>query len=241
MKNSISLSKFKILSGSMLKLFAIISMLIDHTAIVLGPEIAFMTMPFFAIGEKEITLYFIMRKLGRLAFPIFCFLVSEGAYHTKNIKKYGLGLLIFAAISEIPYNLMIGGKFIYHQSQNVYFTLFLGVLLIYLFENVKPEIIKAVFMLAVGILTILLRTDYGLRGVLLILLLYVLRNHAAAQAILSYPLLSGGYAAFAAFIPINMYNGQRGFVKSKILKYGFYIFYPLHITLLLIIKFILKQ
>lgn len=233
-------NRLKILSGSMLKLMAILFMLIDHTALVLHADLAFLGMSLFSIGETEITIYYVLRKLGRLAFPIFCFLVTEGFSHTRNLKKYILSLLLFAVLSEIPFNIMMSEKPFYPARQNIYFTLFLGILLIYFYQHKASEIVKAVFMLVIVALTIVLRADYGLKGALLILLMYALRNHAAAQAVLSYPLLSGGYAAWAAFIPINMYNGQRGFIKSGVLKYSFYVFYPLHIIILIIIKTILK-
>lgn len=232
----INSNKFKIFSGSTLKLIAVISMLLDHTALILYSEIPAFAMPLFNIGSKTITIYYILRKIGRLAFPLFCFLLTEGYIHTKNRKKYGVNLLIFALISEIPFNLMKSGNLFYPKSQNIYFTLFFGFLLIYLFENIEtnPKNIIAVFL--IPIIVMLLRVDYGLNGVLLILLIYMLREKRVLQALLAYPLLSGGIAAFCAFMPINMYNNKRGFIKTPLLKYGFYIFYPAHIILLLIIK-----
>lgn len=240
MTKSISVDKFKIFSGSTLKLIAIITMFIDHFAFLLGPELPFMEVPLFALGEFDVTFYFLMRKIGRLSFPIFCFLITEGFIHTKNQIKYGVRLLAFAVVSEIPYNLMVSGEFLDSSKQNIYFTLFLGFLLIYIFENLDSEIKKAVIMALVAVTAVFLHADYGLRGVLLILVMYVLRKHPTIQALLSYQFLSGGIAALAAFIPINMYNGQRGFIKSDILKYGFYLFYPVHIILLVIIKLNLK-
>ena len=239
MANRFSLDKFKILSGSMLKLIAIITMFIDHAALLLAPQIPFMSAPFIAIGSKEITIYFLMRKIGRLAFPIFCFLVTEGFAHTKNKKRYALRLLLFAIISEIPFNIMVSGLVFNLKYQNVFFTLFLGVLMLSVLDCVHKEFFKIILLIGTGCIAILLKCDYGLLGVLLILLMHILKNHPAAQSVLAYPLLSGGAAAFAAFIPINMYNGDRGFIKSPAMKYAFYIFYPLHILILIGIKLIL--
>lgn len=241
MTEKIQLNRLKFLSGSMLKLIAVISMLIDHTAHIFYSELDFLTIPLFALAGREITVYYIMRRIGRLAFPLFCFLVAEGFVHTRNQKKYGLGLLIFALLSEIPFNLMGDGKLIDPSRQNVYFTLFLGFLLIYIFVNTKNELLKFVLMAIVTVISMFLHADYGMRGVLLILLIYALRSRPAIQAVLSYPLLSGGVSAFAAFIPINMYNGQRGFIRSNILKYLFYLFYPLHILLLYGLKTLLQS
>lgn len=241
MPKSFSFEKFKVLSGSMLKLIAIITMLIDHTALLLGEELAVFTEPIFEFGETTVTLYFIMRKIGRLAFPIFCFLVTEGFIHTRNRKRYMLNMLLFAVISEIPYNFMKCGHPFFIAEQNVFFTLLLGVTLLYIYETVNQEALKAGLMFCVAAVAFFLEADYGLRGVLLILLLYALKDRPAVKTLLSYPMLSGGFAAFCAFVPINMYNGKRGFIKSGLLKYGFYVFYPLHITVLVIIKIILRQ
>lgn len=241
MTKALSLEKMRIFSGSTLKLLAIILMFIDHFAVVLGGVLPFLRVALFSFGGKSITIYFIMRKLGRLAFPIFCFLITEGFFHTRSKVKYALRLCIFAVISEIPFDLMVGGKLLYWGKQNIYFTLLFGVVLLYAYENIPNIIYKALCMAAVAAVSVVLKVDYSLRGVLLILLLYILREKPVEKTLLAYPLLSGGVPALAAFVPINMYNGQRGFIRSRILQYGFYVFYPLHITLLVLVKILLKQ
>ncbi len=230
------LEKLKILDGSILKLIAVVSMLIDHAALVLLSDKTFAIEPFLSFGGRHITLYYILRKLGRLAFPLFCFLIAEGFIHTKNLKKYALNLFVFAMISEIPYNLMLSGKLIYMAQQNIYFTLLLGVAAVWVAENINESWQKFLLLALIIAVAIVLRVDYGFRGVLLILLLYILRNNKILQTFLSLPMLSGGFAAWFAFIPINMYNGKRGFIKGGFLKYLFYLFYPLHILLLILIK-----
>ena len=214
---------YKIFSGSMLKLLAVIAMFIDHGALIFA---SFLPEP----------IYPILRKVGRLAFPIFCFLVAEGYFHTRNKKKYGLRLLIFAFLSEIPFDWMLSDSLFYMGKQNIYFTLFFGVLMLYFYENVDDVLKKALLMLAVGMVTILLDVDYGIRGVLLIFLLHVLREQPVAKTALAFPFLSGGWAAFGAFLPINLYNGRRGFIRSQWLKYAFYVFYPVHILVLMLIR-----
>lgn len=230
-----SLSNHKFLSGSVLKLIAVITMLIDHFGYVFYAFPAFRVPLFTALGET-VTVYFLLRKIGRLAFPIYCFLIGEGLRHTRSQVKYLLRLLVFAVISEIPYNLMVSGNLLCHAHQNVFFTLFLGALAIYFYQNIKNGLLKTVLMLAVLGISVVLEADYGAAGVVAILLLYVLRDHPIVQVVAGYSLFSGGVYAIAAFIPINMYNGQRGFIQSLILKYAFYLFYPLHILLLLAIK-----
>ena len=230
-----SLSNHKILSGSVLKLIAVITMLIDHIGYVFS-ALPIFRQPLFTVLGETITIYFLLRKIGRLSFPIYCFLIGEGLRHTRSQVKYLLRLLVFAVISEIPYNLMVSGNLLCQAHQNVFFTLFLGALAIYFYQNIKNGLLKTVLMLAVLGISVVLEADYGAAGVVAILLLYVLRDHPIVQVVAGYSLFSGGIYAVVAFIPINMYNGRRGFIQSPILKYAFYLFYPLHILLLLAIK-----
>ena len=236
--DTISLNRLKIFSGSALKLIAVITMLIDHIALVLFPSLEFTFTPLITLGSTEITLYYIFRKIGRLAFPIFCFLITEGYIHTRNKRKYGINLLLFAIISEIPYNFIYSGKFYCFSKANVFFTLLLGYTALYLIDNLKGNLKRFICIAALALTALLFHTDYGYKGVALIVLIYISRNKKDLQAVLALPMLSGGIAAWCAFVPINMYNGNRGFIKGRLLKYAFYIFYPLHIILLLLIKVI---
>ncbi|MDE5792408.1 MAG: conjugal transfer protein TraX, partial [Oscillospiraceae bacterium] len=99
--------KYKIFSGSALKLLACITMLIDHISHVLLIHIPACTEVFWQIENYHIqfSVYTIGRYIGRIAFPIYAFLLAEGFQHTHSIKKYALNLLLFALISEIPWNL----------------------------------------------------------------------------------------------------------------------------------------
>jgi hypothetical protein len=106
------------LSGYVLKLIAIVCMLIDHIGAVFNTSV-------FSLDT-----YWVLRYIGRVAFPVFCFLIVEGAVHTHNRKAYLLRLGFFALLSEIPFNLAFNDKLIYANSTNVYFTLFLGLLAI---------------------------------------------------------------------------------------------------------------
>ena len=120
-------ARFQILSGSGLKLIAIITMLIDHTAAVLLSIYPPAMTPLFYIGGRGYSAYRICRDIGRIAFPIFCFLLIEGFLHTRNRWRYGRNLFLFALISEIPWNFMFADTWTYAK-QNVFFTLFLGYL-----------------------------------------------------------------------------------------------------------------
>ena len=110
------------MSGTTLKWIAVISMLIDHTAEVLINHNAALTDPIWA------QIYVLMRGIGRIAFPIYAFLLVEGFLHTRDVKKYLARMLTFAVVSEIPFDLAVFHTPFYWGYQNVFFTLFLGLL-----------------------------------------------------------------------------------------------------------------
>lgn len=120
------------ISGSTLKLIAVISMFIDHTgatvlrAILNHPGIT--ANPFWFPFWK--TIYSYSRSIGRIAFPIFCFLIVEGFTHTRNVWKYAMRMFLFALLSEIPFDLALKGGWYNPDKQNVYFTLLIGLLVL---------------------------------------------------------------------------------------------------------------
>lgn len=236
MKNSDSFARFKILSGSVLKLLAMLAMLVDHAAYTFRYQFPVLETALFSFNGTTITPYYLMRCIGRLAFPIFCFLIAEGIAHTKDVRKYGARLLVFAALSEIPFNLMMTHNWWYMGRQNVFFTLCLGVLMVYIYENVRTQWKKWLCMVLVLAITVLLRPDYGVAGVVLVFVMHLFRQRVEVQTVLAYPLM-GRISALAAFVPIAMYNGKRGFIQSGVLKYVFYLFYPLHMLALVGISY----
>ena len=228
------------LSGSTLKLIAIVTMFIDQLGVV-----AFETQ----ISNYMVP-YYIMRLIGRLAFPIFCFLLVEGFFHTRDVKKYALRLLVFAFISEIPFDLAFNRQLFYWRHQNVFFTLFIGLLVIALLDHTKHvfhgflQFVVEIIVLVAGILLgQFLFTDYGAVGVLAIVFLYMFRQYksnALAMGISVIWLSAMNIIESPALIDIllvKFYNGKRGLN----LKYVFYAFYPAHLLLLyLFFHFILK-
>ena len=207
-----------------LKLIAMTTMLLDHIGAVIYPDI---------LG---------FRIIGRLAFPLFAFLITEGYRQTSSYKNYFVRLSIFSVISQYPFWLAFG----FDSGLNIFFTLALGLLAIYLadhYQDFLPIIILAGF-------AELISTDYGMFGVLLIYLIHLYRDEF--NRMLLY--LAGFYGAFyllggfliqltgdlnplhyyiqlfalLSFIFIKYYNGSQGFR----IKYLFYLFYPLHILLL---------
>lgn len=228
--------KMRILSGSVLKMIAIITMLIDHTAFVLLSKYSPALRPLFYFNGRDYSLYRVCRDIGRAAFPIYCFLLIEGFLHTRNRLKYGRNLLLFALISEIPWNLMHNNTLSYAK-QNVFFTLLLGYLacwaIEYFWEN---QLLTLASVLALLGASMVINADYGWRGFIFIVIMYVLRTDKPAQAIVGSCWLYYEWKACFAFISINMYNGKRGFIQGKWAKYVFYIFYPLHITILVLLR-----
>lgn len=227
------------ISGSTLKLIAIITMFIDHTGATVIRSLTSLSASASntALRSAWIRGYNLSRDIGRLAFPIFCFLLVEGFVHTRNPRKYAGRLFVFAMISEIPFDIALKGSWFYPDKQNVYFTLLIGLLVLmgirWITDDGKRPILLSVLPIALGMFVALkIDTDYNYKGVFLIAVLYLTRQVKLYQCI-------GGAAAIAwelpaplAFIPIWFYNGKRGIS----LKYFFYWFYPVHLMLLYVIN-----
>lgn len=242
------------LTGSHLKWIAIITMLIDHIGaalLELGllPQVANAVLAGnsfdYILADYHFWYNFdrVLRAIGRLAFPIFCFLLTEGFLHTKNVKKYALRLGLFALISEIPFDLAFNGKLLEFSYQNVFFTLLIGLLVLvglkYFEETLPLHLSWLRFIVALtGILfAVFLRTDYDAFGILLIVLLYEFRNlktlRCIAGAIL---MLFNSATGCLAFIFLWLYSGERG---KQLPKYFFYAFYPLHLLLLWLVRMLI--
>ena len=225
--------RYRVLSGSALKCMALCFMIIDHVALVLLRNSHIVL---FQMGSGPIELYTIMRKVGRLSFPLYCFLLTEGFQHTKDRRKYGVSLLLFALLSEIPWNLEHTGTLLY-GNQNVFFTLFLGFLGLCAVEMLREKPWTQMgSLLLLFLIALLLKADYGVTGFGFILLLYILREHRVLQAVLGSCFLPSTWVGGLAFLPINLYNGKRGFIQSRVVKYLFYAAYPVHILILYLIR-----
>ena len=225
------------MSGSWLKIIACTSMLIDHMASHVFRGMNWAYYVFFQIGHHEVTPYFILhRVIGRWAFPIFAFLIVEGFLHTHDRKKYGMNLLVFALISEIPFNLVHVNRFFW-PVQNVFFTLFLGYLGLCVIELYKEDFKNlAKYLVPLFLASIVLRADYGCIGFGFILMIYLLRSNKLLMSIVGTCALPSTIFSGMAFISIWFYNGERGFVKGVVWKYAFYAFYPVHLLILYFVK-----
>ncbi|MDE5820927.1 MAG: conjugal transfer protein TraX [Paramuribaculum sp.] len=224
------------LSGSALKIIAVISMVIDHCA--------------YFLMEQGTPMYETMRCIGRIAFPVFAFLIAEGFAYTRNRTHYFLAIFGFAIISEIPWNLLNGAD----GTHNVMFTLALGVASLAVFDRLCEN--RVLCLIALGLILLfayLIGVDYDWRGVLMIVLFYMLRRHTivpwadksktnystqAIRQIFMFPLMMhyGIAGAVLATIVIFLYDGTRGHIKGAVAKYSFYAFYVLHLLLIIYIK-----
>ena len=237
----------KIINNNTLKIIAMILMLLDHLWGTIIP------------GNQWMTL------IGRMAFPIFAFLIVEGFFHTSDLKKYMKRLFIFGLISEIPFNLIYTGSIIFPFHQNVMFTLLLGLLIINEIDKlkntkeIKKKIIPILKIFLFLLISIIGFVDYGVTGVLTIVVFYLFRGFKLAwigqliSLILLYIVFfEGQYVIlnifnYEYFLPLQsigvlslifiwLYNGEKG-KNNKLIKYLFYSFYPVHMLVIYLIYY----
>lgn len=228
------------LSGSTLKIIALVVMFIDHVGAVIVQRM--MKMP-GVDHDFWSSLYWPLRYVGRLAFPIFCFLLVEGFIHSSNVKKYLTRMLVYALISEIPFNLGISGKLIDLKYQNVFWELALGIVAMMILKKLEERndnyMIRVILRLTViGFFAMgaeVLNLDYGMYGIVSIVALYAFRQNKVFQILVGAISFCWEVVAPFAFVIIAFYNGKRG----RNIKYAFYVFYPAHLLFLYFIARIL--
>lgn len=202
-----------------LKMIGLVTMLIDHIGMILFPDII------------------LFRIIGRLAFPIFAYVLVEGFCYTKDIYKYMLRLLIFALISEVPFDLATKGKVFSLESQNVMFTLLLGILMLYFYLKTRSLVGKCMLLILFLLIAEFCHVDYSSMGLAMILVFYLLRDEKLQKTIgitIINLILMGGVQAFGALamVPISLHNRRQG-VRAKWL-FGF--FYPAHLLVLYLLS-----
>ena len=228
--------KRTVFSGSTLKIMALAIMLIDHVGAVIVQRT--MWMPGFDHDFWN-SLYMPIRYIGRLAFPIFCFLLVEGFVHTSDAKKYMRRLLVFAFISEIPFDLAITGKVFSLEYQNVFWELTWGMGAMFLLQIIEKKQLNYLVQVVARLGTIAvfalsaehMNFDYGMYGIISIVVLYVFRQNKLMQLLIGAVSFCWEPVAPLAFLLIAFYNGKRG----RTLKYIFYAFYPAHLLILYMI------
>ena len=188
----------------------------------------------------------ILNVVGRIAFPIFAFTLSEGYVHTRSLKKYLFRLFIFAVSIQMP-SILFG----YDYSMNIFFTLFLGLLSIYIFNLKKINIILKIILIGfVLFFSQKFKLDYGMYGILLIMNFNIFRDYKFKILMnflvlnifnMIFPkvfdLVDTQFFSLISLVFIFMYNGKKG----RSMKYFFYLFYPIHFFILEVIKFFLEK
>ena len=209
----------------LLKWIAIITMTVDHVGVILYPE------------------FTVLRFIGRFSFPLFAYLLILGMENTRNIRYYFTRLFIFALISQVPFFLALGyGPF---DSLNIFFTLSSGLLFVYFFKK------SSVFVLVPVFASLVLPFDYGIYGIVVIGCMYILKENTKF-GVVSLVLLntlflvpwSIQFLSISAIPLILLHkNGSLKITKETTeeftialwRKYFFYVYYPLHLTLLYLI------
>ena len=210
-------------------------MMLDHAGLALFPHMGF------------------LRCIGRLSFPIYCFLLTQGFLHTRSIPGYGRRLLLTAILSEIPFDPLIFGHVSSGMEQNVLFSLLFGLMALNAANTCKDNPITALLIiitLCMGAMAA--RVSYGWLGISLCLSAYYAGNSKRflflffSLSLLIYTLslhLSGvaqswvltSFCAQFSLIPLLLYSGRRG-NSSPVLSFLFYAAYPLHMLTLIALR-----
>lgn len=232
------MNKVRVLNGNTLKIIALITMTIDHIGYILFPEAK------------------ILRVIGRIAFPIFAFFIAEGCKYTKNKSKYLLLMLGVGLFSQL-----FIGTFLHFYKLNILFTFSFSIILIYIFQAIRGSIQKnnikmsyiliGIFIIYLSALVLLflphlhlspITVEYGFFGIMLPFLVYISQNKyiklilfTAGLILISIFVGGNQFFSLTAIIPISLYNGERGKLN---LKYMFYIYYPLHLIVLMLLRII---
>ncbi len=251
-------------------MIAIITMLIDHIgAGILLYVVKSGCYPFGGTFDASAAVYYWIRHIGRQAFPIYCFLLTEGLMHTRSVPKYARNLLIFGIISEPFFDYALKVKFdpfssdivevfeanknAFFSGSNVYFTLLIGLLVIWVMRYVEESfggplysisgtnmtkpymlLLYAMPVVAGALLAKVAGTDYKWWGVVLIAIFFMFRNSRPVACLIGFLFFMNlGTEAWSlpAFLLIAAYNGEQGRISRKF-KYAFYAFYPVHLCLI---------
>lgn len=239
-----------LLSGTGLKWIAVATMLVDHLGTTLvWSYYLLLRQQFDPAAADWYTVYLWMRRIGRIAFPLFCFVLVEGFVHTRSRPKYALRLLLFAVVSEIPYDFAIhDANYSYTGQLNIMFLLLLAYCALWLADGLGKALKLPSWgtsLLTVGTVAgaawlaanNYVDASYHAYGIALVGVFYLARNHRFVQFALGcaatylYCADHGSWLQMYAVLGlacIASYNGQRG----RGMKYFFYLFYPVHLLIL---------
>ena len=241
--------RIRAMTGFSLKVTACAAMLGDHIA--------------KGLHLTGLPLWILSHLAGRIAFPLFCFLLAEGYFCTSNVRKYTLRVLILGVLSEPLFDLALHGTVFFPDAQNTCFTLALGLILFSLLDRIhkschgdyrKSGALQAASILIFALAASLLKTDYGALGIGALAAFYLGRAHeCGTRTHRPFPTIEWSFfsylaacmilnldgfsepAAFLSVPVILMYNGRQGF-HSRAVRNAFYLFYPLHLALLILLE-----
>ena len=236
----------KKLNSNHLKLIAIIAMTIDHIA-----DLVYPGMPNNIISNS-------LHIIGRLTAPIMFFFICEGFYYTKNLKKYIIRLFVFAVISHFAYCFAFGINFIPFTTGSIFnqtsimWSLAWSVVALYIINKTSlKEWQKWLLIILINVITF--PADWSCIAVMTVISMYSNRGNLKKQflgmsfwifiyAIISFFFVSKIYGLITLGVilvyPLLMcYNGQKG--KQKWLKWFFYLYYPLHLLVIGILRIIM--
>lgn len=226
------LKKLQCLSGAWLKCIAIISMLADHVNKALIYPYLYSNHGFLAFVSD------VFDKIGRIAFPLFCFMLVEGFFKTRSRKKYLFNLLVFGVISEVPFDMFTTATFFNMNWNNIMFTLALVLVTIWIIDVLKGKMQKrpkalwyivSIFIVAVMcIVSMFLSLDYEHHAVLIGYFFYLFHDMPIFAIPFGYASMLREPWALLGFGLTLTYNGKRG-KQNKMLNYWFY---PVHMLIL---------
>ena len=252
-------------SDDALRRIAMASMLLDHVGVALMENA--LAVPLIGAGSEELGNLVLLadlplRMAGRVAFPIFCYLLVQGFLHTRSAARYAARLAVFAALSEAPFDLMVfGGPSL--AAQNVYFTLAIGLVMMgalralergNLNARLRPWAMAGCALAAMA-LSYLLRADYDAMGIALIAALYLGRGDRRRQCALSALAFLGAFCVYGvftgqifsgpvlelcslpAFYLIARGDGTR---RGRAHRYAPYVFYPAHLLALYALALLIR-
>lgn len=223
---------FQFLSGAGLKLIAIISMLADHVNKALIYPYLESNHGFLAFISDVFDI------IGRIAFPLFCFMLVEGYFKTRNRKKYLLNLLLFGVISEVPFDMFTTASFFNMNWNNVMFTLALVLVTVWIIDTLKEKmqkrpkalwyLVSILIVLVMCIVSMSLSLDYEHHAILIGYFFYLFHDMPVFAIPFGYASMFKEPWALLGFGLTLTYNGERG----KQHKMLYYWFYPVHLLIL---------
>lgn len=234
--NNEKLRKFQILNGAQLKYIAFGSMLIDHINKAL-------IWPNLDGGGALLFISSIFDVIGRIAFPLFSFFIVEGFFRTHDRKKYLLHLLFFAVISEIPYDMFSSKVILEFRLNNVLFSLALSLITIWILDEFRKRyedklgkfwiLISIPLLIIMFFLSNFVSGDYDFHAIMTAFVFYMLYERPVAGAICAYLTIVKEVWSILGFGLTVMYNGKKG-KQNKIFNY---LFYPVHLFILGLLRF----